>query len=67
MTSKLKKRRNRRLRDDAAWYKAEAMDWQKIAFEHADEISELSYINSPAGVHHEQRYPTSHRLSQAGF
>lgn len=41
MPSKLKKRRNRRLRDDVAWYKAEAMDWQKIAFEHADEISEL--------------------------
>lgn len=41
MTSKLKRRRIRRLRDDLAWYKAEANDWQKIAFEHADEISEL--------------------------
>lgn len=27
----------------------------------------LSYINSPAGVHHEQRHPASHRLSQTGF
>ncbi|MEH1299383.1 hypothetical protein V7I42_00075 [Raoultella ornithinolytica] len=41
MPSKLKKRRIRRLRDNLAWYKAEAKDWQQIAFEHTDEIAEL--------------------------
>ncbi|QOV59885.1 hypothetical protein AMN10_06920 [Klebsiella variicola] len=41
MPSKLKKRRNRRLRDDVAWYKAEAMDWQKRVFELADEVAAL--------------------------
>ncbi|WP_433670440.1 hypothetical protein [Klebsiella michiganensis] len=41
MPSKLKKRRNRRLRDDVDWYKAEAMDWQKRVFELADEVAAL--------------------------
>ncbi|CAM3448298.1 hypothetical protein KLVA111870_02000 [Klebsiella variicola] len=41
MPSKLKKRRIRRLRDDVAWYKAEATDWQKRVFELADEVASL--------------------------
>lgn len=41
MPSKLKKRRIRRLRDDAAWHKAEATDWQKRVFELADEVAAL--------------------------
>lgn len=41
MPSKLKKRRTRRLRDDVAWYKAEATDWQKRVFELADEVAAL--------------------------
>lgn len=41
MPSKLKQRRMRRLRDDVAWWKAEARDWKQIAFEHADTITEL--------------------------
>lgn len=41
MPSKLKKRRIRRLREDVAWYKAEATDWQKRVFELADEVAAL--------------------------
>lgn len=41
MSSKLKKRRIRILRDDVAWYKAEATDWQKRIFELADEVASL--------------------------
>lgn len=41
MTSKLKKRRIRRLRDDVAWYKAEATDWQNMVVELADEVAAL--------------------------
>jgi hypothetical protein len=36
MPSKLKQRRLRRLRDDVAWWMAEARDWKQIALEHAD-------------------------------
>lgn len=41
MPSKLKRRRWRRMREDLAWYKAEANDWKTIAFEHAAELSVL--------------------------
>lgn len=41
MTSKLKQRRMRRLRDDVAWWRAEARDWKQIAFEHADKLAEM--------------------------
>ena len=41
MPSKLKNRRIRRLRDDVAWYKGEATDWQKRVFELADEVAAL--------------------------
>lgn len=39
--NKLKRRRWRRMRDDLAWFKAEAEDWKQIALEHADEIALL--------------------------
>ena len=41
MTSKLKQRRLRRLRDDVAWWMAEARDWKQIALEHADKLAEM--------------------------
>jgi hypothetical protein len=41
MTSKLKQRRMRRLRDDVAWWQAEANDWKQIALEHADKLAEM--------------------------
>jgi glutamate synthase domain-containing protein 1 len=41
MPSKLKQRRLRRLRDDIAWWMAEARDWKQIALEHAAEIERL--------------------------
>ncbi|HBP37099.1 MAG TPA: hypothetical protein DD675_25930 [Raoultella ornithinolytica] len=41
MPSKLKLRRWRRIREDLAWYKAEADDWKAIALEHANELSVL--------------------------
>lgn len=41
MTSKLKQRRMRRLRDDVAWWQAEAREWKQIALEHADTIAFL--------------------------
>lgn len=41
MTSKLKQRRMRRLRDDVVWWKAEARDWKNIALEHADTLAEM--------------------------
>lgn len=41
MTSKLKQRRMRRLRDDVAWWPAEARDWKQIAFERADKMEEM--------------------------
>lgn len=41
MPSKLKQRRMRRLRDDVAWWQAEARDWRQIAFEHADKLAEM--------------------------
>jgi hypothetical protein len=40
MTSKLKQRRMRRLRDDVAWWMAEAREWKQIALEHADRLAE---------------------------
>jgi len=41
MTSKLKQRRMRKLRDDVAWWMAEARDWKQIALEHADKLAEM--------------------------
>lgn len=41
MTSKLKQRRMRRLRDDVVWWMAEARDWKQIALEHADTLAEM--------------------------
>lgn len=41
MTSKLKQRRLRRLRDDVAWWMAEAREWKQIALEHADKLAEM--------------------------
>ncbi|MEN0584480.1 MULTISPECIES: hypothetical protein [unclassified Kosakonia] len=41
MASKLKLRRQRRLREDVIWWRAEAQDWKEIALEHADEIAAL--------------------------
>ena len=41
MPGKLKQRRMRRLRDDVAWWQAEARDWKQIAFEHADKLAEM--------------------------
>lgn len=41
MTSKLKQRRLRRLREDVAWWRAEARDWKQIAFERADKMEEM--------------------------
>ena len=41
MTSKLKQRRMRRLRDDVTWWQAEARDWKQIAFERADKMEEM--------------------------
>lgn len=41
MKSKLKQRRVRRLRDDVAWWMAEASDWKQIALEHADKMEEM--------------------------
>ncbi|MFC6121751.1 hypothetical protein ACFPZP_11905 [Citrobacter bitternis] len=41
MTSKLKQRRMRRLRDDVAWWMAEAREWKQIALEHADTLAEM--------------------------
>lgn len=41
MPSKLKQRRMRRLRDDVAWWQAEARDWKELAMEHADTIALL--------------------------
>ncbi|MDU1029352.1 MAG: hypothetical protein E7A50_07645 [Clostridiales bacterium] len=41
MTSKLKQRRMRRLRDDVAWWQEEARDWKQIALEHADKLAEM--------------------------
>lgn len=41
VTSKLKQRRMRRLRDDVAWWKAEAREWKQIALEHADKLAEM--------------------------
>ncbi|MEJ8326070.1 hypothetical protein WKI40_23355 [Kosakonia sacchari] len=41
MPSKLKLRRQRRLREDLIWWRAEAQDWKEIALEHADEIAVL--------------------------
>ena len=41
MTSKLKQRRMRKLRDDVAWWRAEARDWKQIALEHADKLAEM--------------------------
>ena len=41
MRSKLKQRRLRRLRDDVAWWMAEARDWKQIALEHADKLAEM--------------------------
>ncbi|MEH3454033.1 hypothetical protein [Phytobacter diazotrophicus] len=41
MTSKLKQRRMRRLRDDVAWWMAEAREWKQIALEHADKLAEI--------------------------
>ena len=41
MPSKLKQRRMRRLRDDVAWWMAEARDWKQIALEHADKLAEM--------------------------
>ena len=41
MTSKLKQRRMRRLREDVAWWRAEARDWKQIALEHADKLAEM--------------------------
>lgn len=41
MPSKLKQRRMRRLRDDVAWWMAEASDWKQIALEHADKLAEM--------------------------
>lgn len=41
MTSKLKQRRMRRLRDDVVWWKAEARDWKQVALEHADNLEEM--------------------------
>ncbi|MDV2903099.1 hypothetical protein R0H17_15780 [Phytobacter diazotrophicus] len=41
MPSKLKQRRMRRLRDDVAWWQAEASDWKQIALEHADKLGKM--------------------------
>ncbi|QLS66700.1 hypothetical protein [Citrobacter sp. RHBSTW-00881] len=41
MPSKLKQRRMRRLRDDVAWWMAEAREWKQIALEHADKLAEM--------------------------
>ncbi|MHB9319285.1 hypothetical protein ACP3TG_09220 [Phytobacter diazotrophicus] len=41
MPSKLKQRRMRRLRDDVAWWMAEAKDCKQIAFERADKMEEM--------------------------
>lgn len=41
MANKLKLRRLRRLKDDVAWWIAEAFDWKQIALEHAVEIDRL--------------------------
>ncbi|ELH6290403.1 hypothetical protein ACWKYP_001611 [Enterobacter hormaechei] len=41
MVSKLKQRRQRRLKADVAWWMAEAQDWKDIALEHAAEIDRL--------------------------
>lgn len=41
MPSKLKQRRMRRLREDVAWWKAEAHEWKQIALEHADTLAEM--------------------------
>lgn len=43
MTSKLKRRRWRRMRDDLAWYKAEAKDLHSRLMELADEVSTLRH------------------------
>lgn len=44
MVSKLKQRRVRRLKADAAWWMAEAQDWKDIALEHAAEIDRLKKL-----------------------
>ena len=41
MPSKLKLRRQRRLREDVIWWRAEAMDCKARVLEQADEIAEL--------------------------
>ncbi|HBW1327779.1 TPA: hypothetical protein ACRRG3_004588 [Klebsiella pneumoniae] len=43
MTSKLKRRRWRRMRDDLVWYKAEAKDLHSRLMELADEVSTLRH------------------------
>ncbi|MDV2874454.1 hypothetical protein [Phytobacter diazotrophicus] len=51
MTSKLKQRRMRRLRDDVAWWMAEAQEWKQIALEHADKLAEM---RQQMAAHHKQ-------------
>ena len=44
MPSKLKERRTRRLKEDVAWWMAEAQNWKKIATQLADEIDRLKKL-----------------------
>ncbi|EOJ9644513.1 hypothetical protein ACN2VD_004278 [Enterobacter hormaechei] len=41
MVSKLKQRRLRRLKADAAWWKAETQDWKQVAMDSAAEVDRL--------------------------
>lgn len=51
MTSKLKQRRMRKLRDDVAWWMAEAREWKQIALEHADKLGKM---RRQMAAHHKQ-------------